>query len=184
MRSQIISEWCYESSFHLRDLMKGSQWHQGFHRPYSEKCCSEWTRVSPNWYLPLPPLHFGKCFFLCWTPYLPKLNWGPCSWAPLEENSPPRKWCQRVSSVWEGKWGDRGFPFGTGNSLYLKAPDPLITYFDFVTHQLNMCSYPRQKSDVVSKKNNIGPFISYGEEGDGNPLQYSCLENPMDGGAW
>ena len=22
------------------------------------------------------------------------------------------------------------------------------------------------------------------EEGKGNPLQYSCLENPMDGGAW
>ena len=21
-------------------------------------------------------------------------------------------------------------------------------------------------------------------EGKGNPLQYSCLENPMDGGAW
>ena len=25
--------------------------------------------------------------------------------------------------------------------------------------------------------------LSY-EEGDGTPLQYSCLENPMDGGAW
>ena len=25
-------------------------------------------------------------------------------------------------------------------------------------------------------------FIS--GEGNGNPLQYSCLENPMDGGAW
>ena len=25
--------------------------------------------------------------------------------------------------------------------------------------------------------------ISHGE-GDGTPLQYSCLENPMDGGAW
>ena len=25
--------------------------------------------------------------------------------------------------------------------------------------------------------------ISIGE-GNGNPLQYSCLENPMDGGAW
>ena len=24
---------------------------------------------------------------------------------------------------------------------------------------------------------------SFGE-GDGSPLQYSCLENPMDGGAW
>jgi len=21
-------------------------------------------------------------------------------------------------------------------------------------------------------------------EGNGNPLQYSCLENPVDGGAW
>ena len=25
--------------------------------------------------------------------------------------------------------------------------------------------------------------IEFGE-GDGTPLQYSCLENPMDGGAW
>ena len=28
-----------------------------------------------------------------------------------------------------------------------------------------------------------GLGISSGE-GNGNPLQYSCLENPMDGGAW
>ena len=27
----------------------------------------------------------------------------------------------------------------------------------------------------------IGALIG---EGNGNPLQYSCLENPMDGGAW
>ena len=26
--------------------------------------------------------------------------------------------------------------------------------------------------------------IQYLREGNGNPLQYSCLENPMDGGAW
>ena len=26
--------------------------------------------------------------------------------------------------------------------------------------------------------------VVYFGEGDGNPLQYSCLENPMDGGAW
>ena len=24
----------------------------------------------------------------------------------------------------------------------------------------------------------------YPRKGNGNPLQYSCLENPMDGGAW
>ena len=25
---------------------------------------------------------------------------------------------------------------------------------------------------------------TFPEEGNGNPLQYSCLENPMDRGAW
>ena len=142
--------------------MKGSQWHPQFHRPHSENCCFEWTRASPIWSLPLSPLHFGKCFFLSWTLCLPKPNWGPCPWAPLGENSPPGRWCQRVSSVWEGSSGNRYVPFGTGNSLYLRAPDIFITYFDFVTHQLNMYSYPRQKSDIVSKKNNIGPFNSHG----------------------
>ena len=29
------------------------------------------------------------------------------------------------------------------------------------------------------------PWTIWGHgEGNGNPLQYSCLENPMDGGAW
>ena len=28
-----------------------------------------------------------------------------------------------------------------------------------------------------------GYYSAYGE-GNGTPLQYSCLENPMDGGAW
>ena len=27
-------------------------------------------------------------------------------------------------------------------------------------------------------------FSSFSGEGNGNPLQYSCLENPMDGAAW
>ena len=26
--------------------------------------------------------------------------------------------------------------------------------------------------------------LSFAGEGNGNPLQYSCLENPRDGGAW
>ena len=29
----------------------------------------------------------------------------------------------------------------------------------------------------------LGSGRSLGEE-NGNPLQYSCLENPMEGGAW
>ena len=30
----------------------------------------------------------------------------------------------------------------------------------------------------------ISFFLTSTREGNGNPLQYSCLENPMDGGAW
>ena len=31
----------------------------------------------------------------------------------------------------------------------------------------------------------VFPLVIYGcREGNGTPLQYSCLENPMDGGAW
>ena len=29
----------------------------------------------------------------------------------------------------------------------------------------------------------VAIHLQYGG-GNGNPLQYSCLENPMDGGAW
>ena len=31
---------------------------------------------------------------------------------------------------------------------------------------------------------NEGDLGSISGEGNGNPLQYSCLENPMDRGAW
>ena len=31
--------------------------------------------------------------------------------------------------------------------------------------------------------NSLGVFGGY-YEGNGTPLQYFCLENPMDGGAW
>ena len=38
-------------------------------------------------------------------------------------------------------------------------------------------SRTRLKRLSSSSRNNLG-------EGSGTPLQYSCLENPMDGGAW
>ena len=31
---------------------------------------------------------------------------------------------------------------------------------------------------------NLIRVTEHGGEGNGTPLQYSCLENPMDGGAW
>ena len=40
---------------------------------------------------------------------------------------------------------------------------------------------PANAGDVGS---NPGSGRSLEKEGTGNPLQYSCLENPMDRGAW
>ena len=39
----------------------------------------------------------------------------------------------------------------------------------------------KQSKTCISLKQELG-FL--GGEGDGTPLQYSCLENLMDGGAW
>ena len=48
-----------------------------------------------------------------------------------------------------------------------------------------MPSFPEYKPGVplVQLQNNSILYSVVGE-GNGTPLQYSCLENPMDGGAW
>ena len=54
---------------------------------------------------------------------------------------------------------------------------------------INLIFFPGGSDGKVSAYNagdlgsNPGSGRSPGE-GNGNPLQYSCLENPMDGGAW
>ena len=42
---------------------------------------------------------------------------------------------------------------------------------------------PANAGDIRDVGSVLGSGRSPGE-GDGNPLQYSCLENPMDRGAW
>ena len=39
------------------------------------------------------------------------------------------------------------------------------------------------ESDMTERRHFHVSFSCIGE-GNGNPLQYSCLENPRDGGAW
>ena len=53
---------------------------------------------------------------------------------------------------------------------------------------INECSWKHYLSELKGGNNpNIHQLI-YGQvkcgEGNGNPLQYSCLENPRDGGDW
>ena len=47
--------------------------------------------------------------------------------------------------------------------------------------QIILQSYSYQDSMVLAQKQKYRPMDG---EGNGTPLQYSCLENPMDGGAW
>ena len=63
-----------------------------------------------------------------------------------------------------------------------------------VTNSLNFCvseniCFPggSEVKASASKAGDRGSIPGSGRfpgEGNGNPLQYSCLENPMDGGAW
>ena len=45
------------------------------------------------------------------------------------------------------------------------------------------CSHEIKRCLFLGRKSMTNLDSIFGE-GNGNPLQYSCLENPMDGGAW
>ena len=45
------------------------------------------------------------------------------------------------------------------------------------------CSHEIKRHLLLGRKVMTNLDSIFGE-GNGNPLQYSCLENPMDGGAW
>ena len=69
----------------------------------------------------------------------------------------------------------------------------LIGLFIFLELSCRSCFWIRAHftgSDGKASAYNVGDLGSipgsgrFPGEGNGNPLQYSCLENPMDGGAW
>ena len=41
-----------------------------------------------------------------------------------------------------------------------------------------------EEGDVCVIMADLHCYMAETREGDGTPLQYSCLENPMDGGSW
>ena len=50
-----------------------------------------------------------------------------------------------------------------------------ITVESDCSHEIKMLAPQKESYDQPRQ---------YIREGNGTPLQYSCLENPMDGGAW
>ena len=67
----------------------------------------------------------------------------------------------------------------------------IYIYISFIKKPItkDKTDFPGGSDGKVSAYNagDLGSILRSGRslgEGNGNPLQYSCLENPMDGGAW
>ena len=73
--------------------------------------------------------------------------------------------------------------------LILPPPSPLPISIHMPTLNLSLGNFPGGSDCKASTRNagDLGSIPGSGRspgEGNSNPLQYSCLENPMDGGAW
>ena len=67
-----------------------------------------------------------------------------------------------------------------------QKPGPRIPFGIWFTRWSSVPSSASQGLQTGSGVGHVGLnfAIIYSGEGDGNPLQYSCLENPMNGGGW
>ena len=79
-----------------------------------------------------------------------------------------------------------GFMFDTMPSLSFL---PQVTVSLVLTFDAVLMDFPGGSDSKASVYNvrDLGSIPGLGRfpgEGNGNPLQYSCLENPMDGGVW
>ena len=60
----------------------------------------------------------------------------------------------------------------------------MVASYPRVHHSCHLEVKKKMTSNNSSQKED-GMYLAFPtREGDGTPLQYSCLENPMDGGAW
>ena len=71
-----------------------------------------------------------------------------------------------------------------------RAQEPSLEHLHWVCVCIGITKGFPGGSEVKASARNVGDLDSIPGlgrspgEGNGNPLQYSCLENPMDGGAW
>ena len=75
---------------------------------------------------------------------------------------------------------------------WLQSPSAVILPLLYCKTYIHKCNYMGFSSDSVVKNSpgnagdagSIPGLARFPGEGNGNPLQYSCLEKPMDRGAW
>ena len=70
---------------------------------------------------------------------------------------------------------------------FSRIPFNILDNKPIVRRVLDVATIGSEIKASASNAGNPGLIPGLGRspgEGNGNPLQYSCLENPMDGGAW
>ena len=76
------------------------------------------------------------------------------------------------------------------NSLFWKKEKAMATHSSILAWRTPWTEEPGELQSMGSLRvghdwaTSLSLFLSYIREGNGNPLQWSCLENPRDGGAW
>ena len=101
------------------------------------------------------------------------------------------KWVQTVVLWWKQIQGGKGGKEGTASWSYDFKLSLKFFYGESLLTSLvvNSLDFPGGSDSKASAYNAGDPGSIPGSgrspgEGNGTPLQYSCLENPMDGGAW
>ena len=83
------------------------------------------------------------------------------------------------------EWGAIAFSEkGYTNLQFFHLPFPELNIIIFVMETYFHISHAICIQRGRRMLTDLPPFAPVLREGNGTPLQYSCLENPMDGGAW
>ena len=72
---------------------------------------------------------------------------------------------------------------GVPPTVKLQRDSVLLTVGTFINEGIDIEDVVHIYNGIL-KMNEVMSFAATGGEGNGPPLQYPCLENPTDGGAW
>ena len=123
-----------------------------------------------------PPENLLLCLSHPPSPVSERRAWGVSSFTLVELRS---AWYPCLPRVKPHYPSTAGSPATLEQGLYMPALCIQSSHLTLIPSSLGLYRY-FTAAKARKKKSAYSP----NGEGNGNPLQYSCLENPMDSGAW
>ena len=113
-----------------------------------------------------------------------QLQWHERHWAWVCRDS-----CPAAHPAWQWRSVQRSHSQARGPTAHRKPSStfPLNYRHAFLWVCIQVVSVVKNLPAIVGDTRDMGSIPGSGRSprgGNGNPLQYSCLENPMDRGAW